>query len=459
MSDFAVEIGPPEAAKSYLDVAKIVAVAREHQVDAVHPGYGFLSENETFARALEDAGIVFIGPTPETIQSMGDKIAARDLMQKNDVPVVPGYHGDDQSVETLMKEADLIGYPVLIKAARGGGGRGMRRVDQASDFAEAYTSARREAENAFGDGSVLLEKFVQGPHHIEVQVFGDSHGNLVHLGERECSIQRRHQKVIEESPAPSIDAATRARICETAVRAAATVKYRNAGTVEFIYSETTGDFYFLEMNTRLQVEHPVTEMVTGRDLVEEQIRVASGLPLAFAQSDVVSSGHAVEVRLYAENPGQGFLPTSGPVHRFQWPNLDGLRVDSGLDETGEISVFYDPMVAKFIAHGKDRTAAIDLLHRALRETLFMGPLTNLEFLCEVLEHRAFRKGQFTTHFLDEHFAEYRGPRVTAGELEQARTALALLFYEGAANEPELAPVATNGGDLSPWHDLQGFRLW
>lgn len=459
MSDIAIEIGPPEAAQSYLNIEKIVAACKEHNADAVHPGYGFLSENAAFARAVQAAGVIFIGPDPDTIQSMGDKIAARDLMEKNGVPVVPGYHGDDQSEGTLRKEAERIGYPVLIKAAHGGGGRGMRRVNRAEDFSEAYTSARREAESAFGDGAVLLEKFVEAPHHIEVQVFGDEHGNIVHLGERECSIQRRHQKVIEESPAPSIDQATREKICDAALRAARLVNYKNAGTVEFIYSETTGEFYFLEMNTRLQVEHPVTEMVTGRDLVEEQIRVASGLPLDFRQADVVSRGHAVEVRLYAENPGNGFLPTSGPVHRFQWPILDGLRVDSGLGETGEISVFYDPMVAKFIAHGADRPAAVDLLLRALRETLFFGPITNLEFLCEVLDHKGFRSGQFTTQFLDQHFAEYRGPRLSAANIEQARTALALLYHEGARNEPALPPVATAGGDLSPWQELEGFRLW
>ncbi len=459
MSDQTIEIGPPEASLSYLNVEKIVAACKEYGADAVHPGYGFLSENERFAKGVQDAGILFIGPDPDTITGMGDKIAARKLMEQNGVPVVPGYHGQDDSPARLSAEAERIGYPVLIKAARGGGGRGMRRVERAADFQEACASARREALNAFGDGTILLEKFVDRPHHIEVQVFGDSQGNLVHLGERECSIQRRHQKVIEESPAPSIDAATRARICETAVRAAGLVRYKNAGTVEFIYSETSGEFYFLEMNTRLQVEHPVTEMVTGRDLVEEQIRVAAGLPLSFTQNDVTAHGHAIEVRLYAENPANGFLPTSGPVHRFEWPDLDGLRVDSGMGPSGTISVYYDPMIAKFIAHGADRAAAVEVLHRALRETLFFGPVTNLEFLCEVLEHAAFRSGRFTTHFLDEHFAGTLGPRLSASEIETARTAVGLLFYQGVQNRPALAPVATVGGDLSPWVELEGFRLW
>ncbi len=458
LADESVHIGPPEAGQSYLDVERILQACRSSGADAVHPGYGFLSENAGFARALDEAGIVFIGPRPDTIERMGDKIRARQIMEASGVPVVPGYHDGAQDEAALVKEAERIGYPVMIKASAGGGGRGMRVVQNAGDFGAALESARREAQNAFGDDRVFLEKFVTAPRHIEIQVFGDSHGNIVHLFERECSIQRRHQKVIEESPSPALDEASREAMAKAAVEAARAVDYLGAGTVEFIYSDESRSFYFLEMNTRLQVEHPVTELVTGTDLVAEQIRAAAGLPLSFTQADLSQSGHAIEARLYAEDPAKNFLPSTGRVHVFDPAAGEGVRVDGGVESGDEISIYYDPMAAKIIAHGANRAEAIDRLLRALRETVFFGPANNLTFLQEVLAHRDFRAGKFTTGFLDQHFAGWRGPVLSPAQRETARLAAGLLFFEGAANEPA-ASVANTGGDVAPWHDLEGFALW
>ncbi|MCR9141275.1 MAG: acetyl-CoA carboxylase biotin carboxylase subunit [bacterium] len=476
-ADFAVEIGAPEAAASYLNVDRLVQACREANADAVHPGYGFLSENAAFARRLADEGIRFIGPSPDTILQMGDKISARKVMEGKGVPVVPGYHGDEQSDTILTKEAERIGYPVMIKASAGGGGRGMRLVHKAEDFVEALTSARREALNAFSDDRVFIEKFVTAPRHIEIQVFGDSHGNVVHLFERECSIQRRHQKIIEESPSPAITPEIRQAMAQAAIDAAQAVNYLGAGTVEFIYSDADQSFYFLEMNTRLQVEHPVTEMVTGKDLVAEQIRVAAGQPLSFRQEDLRQSGHAIEVRLYAEDPAKNFMPATGPVYRYIPPVGEGVRVDSGIDSGAEISIYYDPMVAKIIAYDEsgDRRAAIQKLDRALADTVFFGPENNLDFLREILAHREFQGGKFTTGFIEQHFAGWRGPTVSPADRETARLSVGLLHYNGAANfgdpanqeavgadqarEPAAAGVANQGGDLAPWYDLQGFRLW
>lgn len=476
-ADFAVEIGPPEASASYLNVDRLIQACRDANADAVHPGYGFLSENANFARRLADEGIRFIGPSPDTILQMGDKISARKIMEGKGVPVVPGYHGDEQSDTILTKEANRIGYPVMIKASAGGGGRGMRLVHRESDFVEALTSARREAMNAFADDRIFVEKFVASPRHIEIQVFGDSHGNVVHLFERECSIQRRHQKIIEESPSPAIDAETRAAMAKAAIEAASAVNYLGAGTVEFIYSDLDRSFYFLEMNTRLQVEHPVTELVTGRDLVAEQIRVAAGQPLSFSQSDLKQTGHAIEVRLYAEDPAKNFIPATGPVYRFIPPVGDGVRVDSGIDSGAEISIYYDPMVAKIIAYvpESDRLGAIEKLDQALADTVFFGPENNLEFLREILAHPEFRSGRFTTGFIEKHFAGWRGPAISPADRETARLSAGLLHYHGAANYgdsavtdqsteestrvPVGAGVSGQGGDLAPWYDLQGFRIW
>ncbi|MEQ9364096.1 MAG: acetyl-CoA carboxylase biotin carboxylase subunit [Leptospirales bacterium] len=474
-ADFAVEIGAPEAAESYLNVDRLVQACRDAKADAVHPGYGFLSENAGFARRLADEGIRFIGPSPDTILQMGDKISARKVMEGKGVPVVPGYHGDEQSDTILTKEAERIGYPVMIKASAGGGGRGMRLVHKAADFVESLTSARREAMNAFSDDRIFIEKFVAQPRHIEIQVFGDSHGNVVHLFERECSIQRRHQKIIEESPSPAISAGTREAMARAAIDAARAVNYLGAGTVEFIYSDVDQSFYFLEMNTRLQVEHPVTEMVTGRDLVAEQIRVAAGQPLSFTQADLKQTGFAIEARLYAEDPANNFMPATGPVYRYIPPAGEGVRVDSGIASGTEISIYYDPMVAKIIASDPDdRLSAIRKLDQALAETVFFGPENNLDFLREVLGHADFQAGRFTTGFIDQHLPGWRGPAVSPTERETARLGAGLLHYHGAANYGDAANqeagvdeagrataagVSAQGGDLAPWYDLQGFRLW
>ena len=462
LADENVHIGPSEVSESYLVIDKIIDACRQTGADAVHPGYGFLSENEAFAGALKEAGVTFIGPEPDVMGSMGDKIAARNLMEKSGVPVVPGYNGEDQQDDNLLAQAKRIGFPVMLKASAGGGGRGMRRVDDETAFLEALGSARREAKNAFGNDTMLLEKFVTNPRHIEIQVFGDTRGQVRHLFERECSIQRRHQKIIEESPSPALTPEIRQAMARTAVAAAAAVNYTGAGTVEFIFSDADQSFYFLEMNTRLQVEHPVTELVTGRDLVEEQIRVAEGRPISFTQEEVQQKGHAIEARIYAEDPARNFMPTTGPVHRLIWPELEGLRVDAGIEEGNEISIYYDPMIAKLIAFGPDRTAATELLERALEHTVFFGPETNIDFLRDVLAHKVFESGKFTTNFIPEHMPNYRGPRQSPDQLELIRTTAGLLFYAGghhASESPALASVAGNGGDLAPWHDLAGFRIF
>ncbi|HLJ71933.1 MAG TPA: biotin carboxylase N-terminal domain-containing protein [Roseiarcus sp.] len=404
LADEAHEIGPAPARESYLNGEKIVALAKKIGAAAIHPGYGFLSENAEFAESCGAAGIVFIGPPPSAIRAMGLKSAAKALMQKAGVPVTPGYHGDNQSPKFLREKAYEIGYPVLIKAIAGGGGKGMRRVDAHVDFEAALESAAREAENAFGDARVLVEKYVARPRHIEMQIFGDAHGEVVHLFERDCSLQRRHQKVIEESPAPDLSEETRAAMAAAAVAAGRAVGYVGAGTVEFIADSSRGlrpdGFYFMEMNTRLQVEHPVTEAITGLDLVEWQFRVAAGETLPLSQKDIRRSGAAVEARLYAEDPEHGFLPSSGKIYALRLPAGQGIRVDSGVEESGEVTPFYDPMIAKIIAHGASRDEALDRLSRALGETLVAGPRVNAAFLKALCEAKEFRAGAFDTGFID-----------------------------------------------------------
>ncbi len=459
-ADLAVELGPPEAQRSYLNIPAIVAACERTGVDAVHPGYGFLSENAEFAAALAAAGIAFIGPSPDVIRRMGDKIQARRLMAESGVPVVPGYDGDDQSEERLASEAKRIGMPVMIKASAGGGGRGMRLVENESDLLESIRSARREAQSAFGSDRLLVEKFVAAPRHIEVQVFGDSHGNVRHLFERECSIQRRHQKVLEESPSPALDETRRNAILEAARKAAQAVGYTNAGTVEFIYSDRDGSFYFLEMNTRLQVEHPVTEMVSGLDLVEEQIRVAEGHRLSFADTPPQGRGHAIEVRLYAEDPTRGFLPAAGHIAKLEWPNLPGVRVDAGFETGDAISLYYDPMTAKVIAHAPTRLEAIEALDVALARTVFFGPPNNLLFLRAVLADPTFRSGSFTTGFIAERLTPFRAASAPAADAELARTAAGLVVFHGGKHVAQGALlISQTGGDLAPWSEYPGFRLW
>ena len=443
MADEAVHIGPARAADSYLNVERILAVAEQTGAEAVHPGYGFLSENEDFAHACAKAGIVFIGPTPEAIELMGSKSAAKSLMEKAGVPVTPGYHGDDQDLKKLEAEAKRIGWPLVIKAVAGGGGKGMRVVREAGEFKAALESARREAQGAFGDDRVLLERYLDQPRHIEFQIFGDSHGNVVHLFERECSLQRRFQKVLEETPSPFLDADMRRRMGEAAVAAARAVKYVNAGTIEFIVG---GDraFYFMEMNTRLQVEHPITEETTGVDLVEWQLRVAAGGKLPLSQDKIAQHGHAIEVRLYAENPDKGFLPATGRIEDFHPAQSEAVRVDTGVRSGDEISIHYDPMIAKVTVRGKDRVHAIAELRTALAQTAVFGLVTNLPLLRGIARHPEFAAGRFDTGFIERALKDLLArPKLTAGSL-------------AAAVADELSHLS-HGVTHSPWK-TDGWRL-
>ncbi|MFY9492725.1 MAG: biotin carboxylase N-terminal domain-containing protein [Mycobacterium sp.] len=412
-ADVAVRIGPPPARQSYLDIGSVVAAAVRTGAQAVHPGYGFLSENSAFAAALGDAGVVFIGPPERAIATMGDKIAAKAAVSAFGVPVVPGIAEPGLSDEALLAAAPGIGFPVLVKPSAGGGGKGMRRVDDPADLPAALAASRREAGSAFGDDTLFLERFVLRPRHIEVQVLADAHGSVIHLGERECSLQRRHQKVIEEAPSPLLDAETRARIGAAACDTARSVDYVGAGTVEFIVSADRPDeFFFMEMNTRLQVEHPVTEMVTGWDLVEWQVRIAAGERLAVGQDEIAMSGHAIEARVYAEDPAAGFLPTGGPVLGLTEPDGPGIRVDSGLSVGMTVGSDYDPMLAKVIAHGPDRATALRGLDRALADTAVLGVGTNVDFLRFVLSDDDVSAGRLDTGLLEQ--LEYR-PAEPGGE--------------------------------------------
>ncbi|MCU0884258.1 MAG: ATP-grasp domain-containing protein [Beijerinckiaceae bacterium] len=454
-ADEAHRIGPAPARESYLRGDAILDVAKATGAACIHPGYGFLSENADFAEACQAAGIIFVGPPASAIRAMGLKDAAKALAEQARVPVVPGYHGARQEPDFLESEAARIGYPVLIKAVAGGGGKGMKRVDAAADFADALESAQREARNAFGDPRVLVEKYVLAPRHVEIQVFGDSHGNVVHLFERDCSLQRRHQKVIEEAPAPGMSPEVRAAMGRAAVEAAKAVGYVGAGTVEFIADGRDGlradRFYFMEMNTRLQVEHPVTETITGLDLVELQLRVAAGEALPFAQEDLTITGHAVEARLYAEDPEQGFLPSTGKLWALSLPEAEGIRVDAGVEEGGAVTPFYDPMIAKIIARGDTRLEALDRLAAALGETLVAGPKTNARFLKKLCEAEGFRNGPFDTGFIERH-AEALG--AAAQPLDRAAVAAGamMLLDEQARNLPRSGPAH------DPWAVNDGFAL-
>ncbi|KMS63822.1 acetyl/propionyl/methylcrotonyl-CoA carboxylase subunit alpha [Sphingobium baderi] len=425
-ADAAVHIGPSPVRESYLLGDRIIAAARETGAEAIHPGYGFLSENADFAQAVIDAGLIWVGPDPASITAMGLKDAAKSLMSEAGVPVTPGYLGQDQSGTRLAAEADAIGYPVLIKAVAGGGGKGMRKVDGPGDFAEALLSCRREAASSFGNDQVLLEKWVTNPRHIEVQVFGDRHGNVVHLFERDCSLQRRHQKVIEEAPAPGMDDATREAICDAAVRAARAVDYVGAGTIEFIADGSEGlradRIWFMEMNTRLQVEHPVTEAITGQDLVEWQLRVASGEPLPRTQRELSIDGWAMEARLYAEDPANGFLPSIGSLEAFDLGG--GCRIDTGVEQGAEISPFYDPMIAKVIAYGPDRDAARERLAACLSDSVIWPLRTNAGFLVKALEHPAFVAADVDTGLIGREGDRLMPPeRPSEAALEDAAAAL------------------------------------
>lgn len=419
-ADVAVRLGPAPARQSYLDIDAVVAAARRTGAQAVHPGYGFLSENAEFASALQAAGIVFIGPPATAIATMGDKIAAKAAVSAFGVPVVPGISRPGLTDEDLIAGAPEVGFPVLVKPSAGGGGKGMRVVERAADLPAALASARREASAAFGDDTLFLERFVLRPRHIEVQVLADGHGNVIHLGERECSLQRRHQKVIEEAPSPLLDPVTRARIGAAACDTARSVDYTGAGTVEFIVSADAPDeFFFMEMNTRLQVEHPVTEMVTGVDLVEQQVRIAAGEKLAIGQDDIVMTGHAVEARVYAEDPANGFLPTGGPVLGLREPSGPGVRVDSGLGAGTVVGSDYDPMLSKVIAYGSDRTVALKKLDRALADTAVLGLTTNTEFLRFLLADPDVVAGRLDTGLLDRRAPDFAPAEVGDAELISA----------------------------------------
>jgi acetyl-CoA carboxylase biotin carboxylase subunit len=403
-ADEAVRIGPAPSAESYLKTEAILDAAKRTGADAIHPGYGFLSENAAFARAVAEAGLIFVGPTPEAIESMGSKKEAKALVAAAGVPVVPGYDGADQDPKVLAAKAVEIGFPVLLKASAGGGGKGMKRVDREEELEDAIASAKREGVSAFGDGTLLVEKYVEKPRHVEIQIFGDAEGNVIHLFERECSIQRRHQKILEEAPSPALDEGLRKQMGEAAIKAGAAIGYRNAGTVEFILGQD-GSFYFLEVNTRLQVEHPVTEAITGLDLVALQLRVAEGKPLGVDVDALEPRGAAIEARIYAEDPAGDFLPQSGPVLDWHLPPMEGVRVDGGVETGNEVGIHYDPMMAKVIAEGADRSEALRRLRRALRALSVQGLTTNRRFLLQVIEHPAFVAGELHTHFIDEHLSE------------------------------------------------------
>jgi pyruvate carboxylase subunit A len=399
LADEAVEIGPAPSAQSYLVIDRIIEAARSTGAQAIHPGYGFLSENQQFARACADNGLVFIGPPPDAMAAMGEKVPARDRMRESGVPVVPGT-GALVDIEETVVAAAAIGYPVLIKASAGGGGIGMRIARDEAELRASYDTARSTAHRAFGNDTIFLERYLEEPRHIEIQVVADTHGNVIHLGERECSIQRRHQKILEEAPSPVIDAETRARMGEAAVTAARAVGYVNAGTVEFIFRK--GEFYFLEMNTRLQVEHPITELVYGIDLVAEQLRIASGERLTLTQEQVVPRGHAIECRVNAENYARGFLPSPGQVTGYHEPSGPGVRVDSSLVTAGPVSPNYDPMIAKLIVHAPTRDAALDRMRRALLEYVVTGIHTNIAYHLAVIDDPGFRAGDYSTAFIEQH---------------------------------------------------------
>jgi 3-methylcrotonyl-CoA carboxylase alpha subunit len=455
-ADTAVRIGPPAPSESYLNSDAIIAAAKSTGAEAIHPGYGFLSENAAFAEACAQAGLVFIGPPASAIRAMGSKSAAKALMEKAKVPVVPGYHGADQDPKLLAKEAERIGYPVLIKAVAGGGGKGMRRVDKAAEFAEALDGAKREAKGAFKDDAVLVEKYVERPRHVEIQVFADTKGNAVYVFERDCSVQRRHQKVLEEAPAPGLPEKTRKAMGEAAVAAAKAIGYTGAGTVEFIYGG--GQFFFMEMNTRLQVEHPVTELVTGLDLVEWQFRVAAGEALPLKQDELRIRGHAIEARLYAEDPGKDFLPAIGRLAHLSLPASDPkgpARVDTGVRQGDSVSIHYDPMIAKLIAWGEDRGDALRRMARMLEETRVAGLATNRDFLHAVVTHPSFGKGDVHTGFI----AEHRAALLPAGDKLPDRVIAVAALREALVNAAETAARAASSGDrFSPWHRSDGWRL-
>lgn len=451
IADEAVHIGASPASESYLDIEKIIAAAREHGAEAIHPGYGFLSENPRFSETVQLAGLIFVGPPASAMRRLGDKISSRELATAQQVPITPGALLPDATAQQALIEATKIGFPVLIKAAAGGGGKGMRIVRFPEDVEQSFDAARREAKSAFGDEAVYLEKYIDNPRHVEFQVFCDAHGNAVHLGERECSVQRRHQKIIEESPSVALTPELREHMGEAAISIVKAANYLNAGTVEFLLD---GDrFYFLEVNARLQVEHPVTEMVTGEDLVAWQLAVASGEPLPKTQNEIQFRGHAIECRVYAEDPSNGFLPSCGTILRLEEPHAPGLRVDSGIREGFDVPVFYDPILSKVICWADNRDHAIARMRDALKHYILLGVRTPLGYMQDVLAHPEFLAGNLSTHFIEQHFSNWSEPVLTA----EALAALLASAHESsrmrvAANTVEGEPSAK-----SPWHTLGDWR--
>ncbi len=458
LADEAILIGPPAPSQSYLAIDRILAAAQQTACEAIHPGFGFLSENAEFAEAARAAGFTFIGPSVEAMQIMGSKVAARMRMAQAGVPIVPGYHAQARGqVNDLIAAADEIGYPLMVKARAGGGGKGMRLVSRAAELPENIEAAQREAQNAFGDGQIFLEKYITNPRHIEFQILGDTQGKIVHLFERECSIQRRHQKIIEETPSPFLDDALRQQMGDAAVVAAKAVDYVNAGTIEFLV-DADQTFYFLEMNTRLQVEHPVTELVTGLDLVRLQLEIAAGYSLPFQQADLSQRGHALECRIYAEDAAQGFLPDTGTILQAIESPGPGIRVDSGITTGDEVTVHYDPLLAKLIVLGYNREMALQKMAWALRHYIILGVTTNIPFLQSVIDHPAFRRGETNTHFVDRYFPIWQPEVLLAPDL--AFVAVALAERYGDADAPKRLNEAQNqDGDVySPWRHLGALRF-
>lgn len=452
LADQAVLIGPPAPTQSYLNGRKLIEVALQTGCQAIHPGYGFLSESPDFARAVTEAGLVFIGPPADAIYQMGIKTEARAIMEAAGVPVVPGFQSDSATEADFIREAERIGYPVMVKAAGGGGGKGIRVVHDPHTLPDAIASARREAEHAFGDPTIFLERYIAQGRHIEVQILADNQGNTVHLFERECSVQRRHQKIIEETPSPFISDEVRQQMGEAAVNAAKAVNYVNAGTVEFIVDEDA-NFYFLEMNTRLQVEHPITELVTGIDIVNAQIQIAAGQPLPFTQADISQRGHAIECRVYAEDPANNFLPAIGPVLRTVNPSGPGIRVDAGVVTGDQVSLHYDPMIAKLIVFAENRADAIRKADWALAQYVILGLTTNLQFLRDVIQHPVFVVGEANTHFIDDFMQDWIPPEDTPSDAALIAAALGELLQNATISSP--SPEAL-GDPYSPWSRLDNF---
>lgn len=453
LADETINLGDPAPSESYLNIAKIIKNATSVKAEAIHPGYGFLAENPDFAKACQDSGIKFIGPTPEVIRLMGDKIEAKNTIAQANIPVIPGYNGIKQDLTTLIKEGKKIGFPLLVKATAGGGGKGMRIVHAESELEQSIESAKREAKSAFGNNSVFLEQYIDKPRHIEFQILADEQGNVIHLFERECSIQRRHQKIIEETPSPALTPKLRESMGKAAVAAAKTVGYTNAGTIEFMV-DGKQNFYFMEMNTRLQVEHPITEATTGIDLVKWQLRIASGMPLTLKQSDIIPRGHALECRIYAEDPSNGFLPSIGTLEKVEIPIGPNVRNDTGVETDFPVSPYYDPMLAKLTVSSENREESINKMIWALSHYVVLGVTTNISFLKKVLDHLEFRKGNITTHFINDYFKDW----LVTKEGLPLDALIALAVYDSLHTQRQEVVRYKEADPHSPWQHVGRWRM-